>query len=240
MGKLGVFAASVAMALLLGGCSIYFPQTIAGSGKVQTVQEDLAGFSKIDAGGAFRVDVTRSDTYSVVINVDEKVVPYLDVRVEGDTLRIHLKSNLVVAAGPMEAKVSMPSLSGLDLSGATQTNITGFKSGDNLDTNVSGASQLAGDIEAGNTRFQISGASRVTLQGKGQALNLEASGASQANLGAFRVGDADVQVSGASKATVNASGKLNVDASGGSQVRYTGSPTLGAVKSSGSSSVQPQ
>jgi hypothetical protein len=204
------------------------------------VQEDLSGFSKIDAGGAFRVDVTRSDSYSVVINVDEKVVPYLDVRVEGDTLRIHLKSGLVGASGPLEAKVSMPVLRGLDLSGATRTSITGFKSAENLDANVSGASQLTGDIEAGNVRLDISGASRVTLQGKGQAMNLEASGASQANLGAFQVGNADVQLSGASKATINATGKLNVDASGASQVRYAGSPTLGAIKSSGGSSIQPQ
>jgi len=209
---------------------------------VETVQEDLSGFSKIDASSAFQVSITQSEDYSVVITVDEKVVPYLDVTVQGDTLRIAVRPGLTLGIGafPLNAKVSMPRLTGLELSGATRTSITGFKSGENLDANVSGASQLTGDVEAGNVRFGISGASRMTLQGKGQSMNLDASGASQANLQDFQVGNADVQVSGASRATVNATGKLNVDASGASQVRYGGSPALGTVKSSGSSSIQPQ
>jgi hypothetical protein len=36
---------------------------------------------------------------------------------------------------------------------------------------------------------------------------------------------------------VNPSGTLNVDASGGSHVSYVGSPTLGTIDKSGSSSV---
>lgn len=240
MGKLGILGASVAMALLLGGCSSYFPQTIAGSGKAESVQKDLSGFSKIDAGSAFRVDVTRSDDYSVVINVGEKVVPYLDVRVEGDTLRIHLQSGLMGASGPLEAKVSMPVLNGLDLSGATRTSITGFKSGERLNAKISGASQLEGDIETGDVRFEVSGASRLTLSGLGQKMALEASGASQANLANYRVSEATVEVSGASKATVNVTGSLDGEVSGASTLRYTGDPTLGSVKSSGASTIQPQ
>jgi hypothetical protein len=44
--------------------------------------------------------------------------------------------------------------------------------------------------------------------------------------------------SGASTATVNASGTLDAEASGASHVRYLGSPTLGNVEVSGASSVE--
>jgi Putative auto-transporter adhesin, head GIN domain len=243
---LGMATLATLAALLLAGCCISLPQTVSqtivGSGKQVTVEKDLSGFSRVTASSAFRVDISQADGYSVAITVDEKVVPYLDVAVQGDTLRIALRSGLSLsgAMAPMDAKVTMPKLTGLDLSGATQTKITGFKSGENLDANASGASQLTGDIEAGSVRFGISGASRMTLQGKGQSMNLEASGASQANLEEFQVGNANVQVSGASRATVNATGRLDADVSGASTLRYAGNPTMGSIKSSGASTIQPK
>jgi Putative auto-transporter adhesin, head GIN domain len=245
MSKSGVLMAATlttAAALLLGGCTLYVPQAIVGSGTTVAVQKDLSGFSKIAAGSAFRVDVSQSDGYSVVINVDEKVVPYLDVSVQGDTLRISLRPGLAMAGatGPLEAKVTMPKLTGLNLGGATQTTVGGFKSGDPLDAEVSGASRLEGSIDTGDVRFQVSGASRVTLSGKGQKMTLEASGASQGNLEQFVVSEAKVELSGASRATVNVTGHLDVNVSGASNLRYTGSPTMGSVQSSGASTIQPK
>jgi hypothetical protein len=54
------------------------------------------------------------------------------------------------------------------------------------------------------------------------------------------VADADVEASGASKATVNPSGRLDADASGASSIYYLGSPTLGKIDTSGSSTVKPK
>ena len=245
MSKLSVLGtvtmASVA-AMLLAGCTIDSGQTLVGSGNKVTVEKDLSGFSKIDASSAFQVGVTRSEDYSVIITVDEKVEPYLDVAVQGDTLRIAVRPGLTLGVGsfPLQAKVTMPRLTGLELSGASRATVGGFKSGERLDARISGASQLEGDIEAGDVRFDVSGASRVTLSGGGQKMALAASGASQANLASFPVSEAAVELSGASKATVNVSGRLDADVSGASTLRYAGNPTMGSVKSSGASTIKPQ
>ena len=50
--------------------------------------------------------------------------------------------------------------------------------------------------------------------------------------------DANVEASGASEVTVNASGRLDADASGASDVYYLGSPILGRIDTSGASSVE--
>jgi hypothetical protein len=68
---------------------------------------------------------------------------------------------------------------------------------------------------------------------------VEASGASDVDLVDFAVQSADVQASGASKVTVHVTGRLNVEASGASHVRYRGNPNLGRVDTSGASSVSP-
>ena len=69
-------------------------------------------------------------------------------------------------------------------------------------------------------------------------MTIDASGASSVDLGGFPVNDANVEASGASNVTVNARGKLDVNASGASHVYYLGSPTLGKVDTSGASSIK--
>jgi hypothetical protein len=69
-------------------------------------------------------------------------------------------------------------------------------------------------------------------------LTIDGSGGGRIDLGDFSVVDANVELSGGGRATVNSSGTLDVDASGGSHVTYVGSPTLGKIDTSGGSSVE--
>jgi hypothetical protein len=193
-----------------------------GSGNVVTEEFDLSGFDKVDVGSAFDVEIRQGDAFRVVVRVDDNVEQYLDVVKQGSTLRIDLKPHILTSltAVTLEAEVTMPQLTGLELSGATNASVTGFESSEALRLNVSGASHAA-------------------LSGSGGDLILDVSGASSADLADFPVGDANVEASGASNVTVNVSGELNAEASGASHVKYLGSPTLGTIDSSGGSSVKP-
>ena len=219
---------------------IFEETSITGSGNVVTREENLSGFDKVDVSHAFSVDISQGDSFSVVIRVDDNLEQYLEVVKQGSTLKIGLRPgrSYNLSNATLEAEVTMPELTGLDLSGASHATIAGFKSTKALDVEVSGASSLRGDIEAGNARLDVSGAGQVRLTGSGQDLTLDASGASQVDLADFPVGDASVEVSGASRATVYPSGRLDADASGASHVSYLGSPTLGTVETSGGSSIE--
>ena len=69
-------------------------------------------------------------------------------------------------------------------------------------------------------------------------MSVRASGSSDVDLADFPAGDGSVDASGASTVTVNISGRLDVDASGSSDIFYLGNPELGSIDTSGSSSVQ--
>ena len=84
----------------------------------------------------------------------------------------------------------------------------------------------------------LSGGSGITLSGSAQEGTIDVSGGSQVMLGEFAVEDAYVNASGGSQANVKPSGRLNVDASGGSRIYYVGAPTMGNIDTSGSSSVE--
>jgi hypothetical protein len=223
--------------VLLAGCG---QVSITGSGTMVTREETITGFDRVDVSHGFQVDVRQGDTFSVVIRVDDNVVEHLEVAKKGNTLRIGLKRNrsYTLKNTTLEAEVTMPELIGLELSGGSHATITGLTSTEDFKADLSGGSHLRGDIEAGEANFDLSGGSHLTLSGSAQDLKLDASGGGQIDLGGFSVVDADIELSGGARATVNPSGRLDVNASGGSHVYYIGNPTLGDIDTSGGSSVE--
>jgi hypothetical protein len=214
-------------------------QTVTGSGKLVTLEQPNQGFSRVEFSHAFQADVTQGESYSIVITVDDNLERYLQVSQTGDTLKIGFQPGLLsLRNATMRARLTMPELTGIVGSGATQIRIDGFESSKDLRVEVSGASTLRGEIDSGYLRADVSGASRLELAGRGQDGRINVSGASQANLANFRMQNVDVQASGASRAEVYASGRLDAEASGASTVLYSGDPTLGRTNTSGASTIR--
>ena len=233
------FAAWALTVLLLPGC--YYSQwsnSITGSGRTVNKTLELAGFSKVRAGSAFQVTITRGDKHSVVVTVDDNILEHLDVTQSGKTLHLGLKPNLSIRNATLKVDVVMPDLTSLALGGASRMTVTGFTSDKPLDAELGGASSLGGDIKSGDARFHASGASKIQLQGSAQNLRVKAAGASNVSLDRFASNDTVVEASGASHVSVNASGKLDAQASGASSVRYVGTPASVSSHAAGASSIK--
>lgn len=76
------------------------------------------------------------------------------------------------------------------------------------------------------------------MAGAAQNLRVNVSGASTAALEELPAAAAEVEASGASRATVNVSGKLKAEASGASTILYTGDPSSVVEDTSGASTVR--
>lgn len=237
MRKYSVLFIVLLLGAMLAACNVQGSR-VFGSGNVVDHKVEAADFDRVEAGGAFKVTIRQSESYSVIVRIDDNLVECLDAYVSGSTLKLGIRSACWISnATRMEAEITMPALTGIELSGASRGTITGFDSNKDLRVEVSGASSLEGDIVSGNVTVNASGASHVTLTGSGGNLTAEVSGASHLNLEDLPVQDASVEVSGASSATVYPSGRLNAEASGASHVYYLGEPTLGNVNTSGGSSI---
>lgn len=226
--------------VFLAGCNIITGPTITGSGNLVTKQYTFTNFTTVSAGNVFDVTVKPGSTPSVSVTVDDNLVEYLDVTTSGDQLRLHLKSNTNVRNATLRAVVIVPELTGFELSGASKARLEQCRSAKPLEIEVSGASRLEGEVESGDMRLEVSGASHAELKGRAGNLRLNASGASHADLEEFQVKDANVDVNGASHATIRPSGKLMASASGASTVRYAGQPANVDSQASGASSVKPK
>ncbi|MFC1903922.1 GIN domain-containing protein [Chloroflexota bacterium] len=241
------------------GCIPGVGPTVTGSGKLAAWDFDYRDFTKIEAGYAFSIDVAKADSYLVRITVDDNLYEYLDISKQGDTLHIGLKPNYNYNYSNItrKATINLPDLEKLELSGASKAKVNSFSSSHAMDFdlsgasnadisimkagntnfNLSGASKVSGNIEMGNGKFDLSGASSLELEGSAKDVDIQASGASHVELADFSVMDADINLSGASDTIVNANGRLDGDLSGASRLIYMGNPTLGSISASGGSTI---
>jgi hypothetical protein len=220
--------------LWAGGC---IGENVTGSGDLTTESHALIDFTKIEAHNGFELEVTMSDTFSIEITADDNVHEYIVVKKSGDTLEIGLRGTRFYRSVTLEAKVTMPALYKIEMSGGSQAYITGFSSTHDFEVELSGGSRLSGDISAADAEFELSGGSQVDLEGAGEDLAIYASGGSRLDLEDFPIDDASIDMSGGSRATINISGTLNVALSGASRIEYVGEPTLGDLEMSGESKV---
>lgn len=148
-----------------------------GSGEVVTQEMDLNGFDKLDIRQGFKVEVSQGDEFSVLVRVNENLVEYLQVEVLGDTLKIGLEQNRVYANATLQAEVTMPTLTGLDVSGGTDVTVSG--TGEDIAVDASGGSDAdLASFQVVDANIDASGGSDVTVNASG-TLNVDASGGSQ-------------------------------------------------------------
>jgi len=219
---------------LLAGCQGI---VLTGSGNPITENYNFSDFTKVEVHNGFQLELTKSSTFSIEITVDDNVKEDLEVNKSGDTLRIQLKGIRVYKSVNLRAKITMPKLYKIDLSGGSRANIAGFSSSHDFSVELSGGSRVSGDIKAADADFGLSGGSQVDLAGSADDLDINGSGGSHLTLESFPVDNADINLSGGGSATVNVNGTLDVNLSGGSKVVYVGEPIMGDIDLSGDSTI---
>ncbi len=191
------------------------PSRLVPSGNLVTEQESFNDFTNVRAGSAFEIVITQSSSFSVSITADDNVIDFIQISKIAETLDIDITPGTSITSGPLNQltlriEIMMPELYELELSGAAGGVVTGFTS---LEEFV----------------LDLSGASRVVIEGDANDLIFRGSGASNANLSNFPVHNAEVDISGASEATINVDGRLDAEVSGVSTLLYIGDPTLGDI-----------
>ena len=262
--------ASVAL-LSLGACTEKSAQTvlyqigsggksIKASGNYVTKSYSVGKFSTIEASGVATVVYTQtSGPQKVEVCTSDNLMEYVYVKVNDGNLLVGIKyDGAIQSLDKFEVRVSSPSLSGVDLRGASRFVADGAISARTLDLSLSGASRFSGasvsctdlDVDASGSSnlslgklkaktasFDMSGASKVDVDQQVEKSTIGLSGASKAFVKGTAV-DADYSTSGA--ANVNAekcvAQRVSASASGASKVNCHAVASL-KVDRSGAASI---
>jgi len=208
----------VGLAVLgLAGC----PMTngIRGSGNAATENRTVGAFSRIELDGAATLDTEIGANTTVTVTIDDNLLPLIQTKVEGDTLRIYSKESYNTSHG-LKVKITTPTLEGIAVSGAGDIHAVG--------------------LDAKNFELSISGASDAHLAGKAEAFAIELSGAGSVEAFNLLAKKVKVAISGAASAEVYASQSLEATVSGTGSVQYKGNPPQVNKSVSGVGSIKPE
>jgi hypothetical protein len=193
-----------------------------------------ATFSKVRATDGFYVNIVKGNDFSVKAKGCENDLNDISVTLEnGNFVEIKYKRQKKDRYR-VDFTITMPLIYHVILDGAAKGTISGFNKEDySTKIALSGASELSFNENTQYVQFDISGASKLTLKGATETIKGMASGASVLNAFDAPAKEVDIAVSGASKANVQATQQLTVEASGASQVVYRGEPTHKDFSTSG-------
>ena len=214
------------------------PSEIVGSGNLVTQTKDFSDFSSLAISSGFEAQISQSNSYDISITADDNVLDYIQISKTGSTLNVGVQMGISYQSVTLQIEIKMPELSSLEFSGATIGTIKDFSSSELFIIELSGASNLEmQNINVEDIDIEVSGASNLIGEGSGNNLLSIVSGASHLDLTNFPVVNSDLTVSGASQATVDLDGTLDAIVSGASTVYYIGEQIMGNIEIFDASSI---
>ncbi len=230
---IAIIAVVIGLAAIAGVYYIWFSHS-----HLKTENFSFKDFTSLEVTSAFKVTITQSNNYSIKITANQNMFDQIEVTKTGSTLKIDTLPGAIIGTFIAEAKITMPNITSIKLSGATHITAQGFNSQTTFEAELYGASTLElTNFQAGYIATDISGASTLTATGTAKDLAANVTGGSNLNLQNFAINNANLIINGASHAAVNLNETLNADVAGASTLEYAGQATIGNVNSSDGSTI---
>jgi serine/threonine protein kinase len=189
-----------------------------GSGTLATETRDVGEFSKIEIEGSPDLEVVIGSNTVVSVAADDNVLPIIETRVDGDSLRIRSTRSYSSRLG-VKVHVVLPSLDAIASSGSGSISANGL------------AARAFG--------LTISGSSDTTLKGTADSFDVSVFGSGDVQAGELIAKDVNVNISGSADAVVRATQSLNASVTGSGDVTYLGNPANVQRNVTGTGTVKP-
>ena len=231
---------NLSLALLfsfLFSSSLTYGQT-AGSGNITQQNRDVGTFTKIEAGSAFTLTLEQGPETKVIVETDDNYQDRIETDVKGN--RLIISSLGMQNPSALKIKITSPVFEEINMYGAARLSSIGPIKANQLKLELSGASRVTLMLDAQELDSDISGAAKVTLSGNATKHNAEISGAVNLDALDLTTTTTDIELSGASKATINSTGPINAEISGASSLSYYDNDKLNRLSKSGSYEITPE
>jgi Putative auto-transporter adhesin, head GIN domain len=224
---------------LFSSCHFFHGETIKGSGNVITQPRSFSDFTGVEVSSAIDLYLKQDAAFAVKVETDDNLQQYVLIKVENGVLKIKLPENTSLdETGKLKVYVSAPLFKSMSASGACNIfSENALTSGEPVTIDLSGSCGVRLDVKAPKISAAISGACNVMLKGEAKEFFVEGSGSTDIKCFDLLTEQTKIDISGSGDAEVFASVKLDVQASGSSDVKYKGNAAV-SQDISGSGSVK--
>jgi len=210
---------------------------VQGDGKVVRETRVVSSFDGIDVSGAFQVFLRQGDIEGVVIEADENLQPIIRAEVHGSTLVIDTKKPINHPSA-LKVYITFKDLKKAEVSGAVDIVTENKITLSDFSLHTSGASDVRMELTAQKLDLNSSGASKLRLAGSATDVSADLSGACDIYGFDLVCENFTVDLSGAGKAQIHVTKKINAEISGAGNIRYKGNPTIINQSVSGAGSIR--
>jgi hypothetical protein len=220
---------SLRMAVLAG------VSLVSAAALARTEDREVGAFSSVHVASGIYASVEIGPRRPAKIEADDEVLPYVELRMEGDELHVGFKPHTSFRSEHrVRVTLQTPELRAVSGSGGSEVRAT-LTRGNEAGIQASGGSVMkVRGADVARLRVQASGGSVLDVAGSADALDLQLSGGSQLHGRDLEVKDVDVQASGGSGAELRADGRIRGNLSGGSQLHVRGRANTRVATSGGS------
>ena len=203
---------------------------IKGDGHLASEQRNIQGFTALEAGSGFIIEISYGTCNSITVEADENLLPDIETNLHDGTLSIKAK-NLISfhSEHPITIKVCMTRITRLGLSGSGS--ITGegdFRNEGKTELAMSGS----GSIQLKFSKFNsldvsASGSGSIILAGRlDQNIRIRESGSGLIDCTEVGTDTVSASLSGSGIIKVSVPQTITANISGSGQIYYSGNPDI--------------
>jgi len=211
--------------IVLIACFLISLTLLSAQDKVSRTYQ-LEPFDSINASFVYDMEVFKGNEYTLELEIPEELAREVEILVKGNVLNLGITmewwrtaTRIIGKQHTIHARITMPDLTGVELSNAASLSTRDNFSPANLKVKLSGASGARMNILTHAANLDISGASSLEINGLATIAKVYVSGASVLNFN-------------------QETDQIDLEAGGASSVIMKGSSTKGTFEVSGASSVK--
>jgi len=230
--SLKLTALAAAIALSMTGCvsinnSSFYGGSVLGKGPLVEQTYPVTGYDAVEITGGFVVVYSNAPSDVVRIDIQENLLKYLNVSVEGEKLIIESSRSFSTKQNHSPTiYLSTPHLKKLDVAGAIDLEQADTIQGDSFTLDVSGACSVKLDLEVQRLETITSGASALELSGTATDASFDIAGVGTFEAFGLQTKTAVVEIGGVGSGTISCSDELTVDIGGMGALEYKGNPRV--------------
>lgn len=205
----------------------------------QTETRTPGHFTKVHSGGSWEVILEEGNSEEIRIEAKGVDLDKVKTEIDGDVLKLGLVKGNYRNVN-LKFYVTYKSLEGVKCSGSGEINVEDDVITDDFYIGLSGSGDVyIKSLRADDLEASISGSAKIKIQ-EGAIGNAEInqSGSGDFVANNLSIEDLNVSKSGSGDTFVGDLGEISVRSSGSGDIIYSGSPRMGDIKVSGSSSIR--
>ncbi|HYE53236.1 MAG TPA: head GIN domain-containing protein [Chitinophagaceae bacterium] len=224
MRKFAFLMALAAICIAAPSCDFVGGERVRGNGNMKTENRQAAGFTGISSHGSFDVFLDQGTAYSIRVEADENLLPYIETEVRGNSLEISTRDGYSLdSRNNIRIYVTAPAFNTVKNYGSgnilAETKLTNTSP---MEVDLTGSGDIRMDVNAPDVSADLTGSGVIDLNGETRNFSAHITGSGDIKAGDLKAENADIEIMGSGSVDIYASVKLQAGIRGSGDIRYRG------------------